>query len=103
MTKSELASSIHKRLNGTIKSADVVKAVTIIIEQLAKDLVEDFVVTVRRFGTLSPYVVQEHTYVDLTTREVTTSPARRSVKFHVHEAFQKLISERRGLLKKVDE
>jgi nucleoid DNA-binding protein len=103
MTKLELASVIHKRLNGTIKYVDVLKAVTIIIEQLAKDLVDDLVVTVRRFGTLSPYVVQEHTYVDFTTKAVTKSPSKRSVKLHAHEAFKKLIAERRGMLKKVED
>jgi nucleoid DNA-binding protein len=104
MNRIDLANAIHERLGGSISYRRIYQAVGIIIEQITSDLVNDQVVTVRRFGTLSPHVRSSHMANDVSTGVVRKLGSRRSVKFHAHDAFKGLIQERqeRFRLKKAD-
>lgn len=94
MNRIELATVIHERLGGSISYRKIYQAVGIIVEQIASDLVNDQVVTVRRFGTLSPHVRRSHLANDVSTGVVRKLGSRRSVKFHAHDAFKSLILDR---------
>jgi nucleoid DNA-binding protein len=88
-----LAKAIQKK-SGNIPLQKVYQAIGLIVEQMASDLIKDQVVTVRCFGTFSPYVRQPHLAHDVHTGLVRDVKSSRSVKFHPHEAFKELIRVR---------
>ena len=92
--RAAIAKIIHERFGGAVPFRKIYQAVGIIIEQIASDLANDQVVTVRRFGTLSPHVRQPHAAHNVSTGEICRLGSKRSVKFHPHEAFSGLIRER---------
>ena len=100
MNRFELSSVIHGRLGGSISYRKIYQAVGIIIEQITSDLVNDQVVTVRKFGTLSPHMRRSHLANNVSTGVVRKLCSRRSVKFHPHEAFSNLIQERQERFRK---
>lgn len=87
-----IAAAIHERCGLPFRK--IYQAVGIIIEQITSDLVNDQVVTVRRFGTLSPHVRRAHLAHNISTGVVMKLSSKRSVKFHPHDAFRGLIRER---------
>jgi len=89
-----VAEAIHERLGSGVPFRKIYQAVGIIIEQISSDLVNDQVVTVRKFGTLSPHVRRSHMAHNVSTGVVRKLSSKRSVKFHPHEAFSGLIRER---------
>jgi nucleoid DNA-binding protein len=68
--------------------------VNIIIEQVAKDLINNQIVSAKHFGTLSPYLNATHLAHDLSTGQVRELPTSKSVKFHPHESFLSLLVDR---------
>ena len=94
MNRVNLANAIHERLHGSISYRKIYQAVGIIIEQITSDLVNDQVVTVRRFGTLSPHVRLAHFAHNVCTGVIRKLGSIKSVKFHPHEAFTSLIRDR---------
>jgi nucleoid DNA-binding protein len=68
--------------------------VGVIIEQVARDLVNDQIVSARRFGTLSPHCRPGHLAHNLSTGRVRELSSSRSVKFHPHESFLLLLADR---------
>lgn len=66
----------------------------VIIEQVARDLVNDQIVSARRFGTLSPHSRPGHLAHDLSTGKVRELPPSRFVKFHPHESFLSLLADK---------
>ena len=98
-----LTKAIYKRLGCAIPFNKVYQAVSIIVEQVANDLVNDQVVTVRRFGTLSPHVRRSHMAHNVSTGIVRKLSSNRSVKFHPHSAFSSLIRERQERFLQIDE
>jgi nucleoid DNA-binding protein len=68
--------------------------VGVIVEQVARDLVNDQIVSARRFGTFSPYSRPGHLAHNLSTGKVRKLSPSRSVKFHPHESFLSLLADR---------
>lgn len=66
----------------------------IIIDQVTNDLVEDHVVTVRRFGTLSPFFRLGHVTHDISQNRFRKLEGFCTVRFHPHESFRTLLKER---------
>ena len=99
MNRLDLTKAICDRLGGGISYRRIYSAIGIIINQIASDLVDDQVVTVRNFGTLSPHVRRSHLAHNVGTGVVRSLSSRRSVKFHPHEAFNGLIRERQERFK----
>jgi nucleoid DNA-binding protein len=99
----DLAKIIHKRLGGSISYRKIYQAVGIIIEQIASDLINDQVVTVRRFGTLSPHLRIAHLAYNVSTCVSRWLKPRKSVKFHAHDAFRSLIRERQERFRQHDD
>ena len=87
-----IAKAIHKRCG--LPFRQVYQAIGIIIEQITSDLINDQVVTVRRFGTFSPHVRRAHLAHNVCTGVIRSLGLVKSVKFHPHEAFTNLIHER---------
>jgi nucleoid DNA-binding protein len=95
LTRLKLAKIIRSRLGNTLSSKKIYQAVGIIIAQIIDDLVNDHVVSVCKFGTLSPHVRIKHMANNVTDGVVRELPASRAVKFHPHESFTRLILDRR--------
>ena len=98
--RAEITSRIHERTNGAIPYRRIYDCVSKIIEEIKSDLLQDQAVSVRRFGTLSPYTIKSHKANDVTTGEVRVLPPKKSVKLHSHDSFSELISERQESFKK---
>jgi nucleoid DNA-binding protein len=94
ISRADLSKRIHSRLSGAIPYRTVAHAVNVIIEQMAKEIIEDRIISARRFGTLSPYSIPGHLAHDLSSGEIRTLPTIRSVKFHPHESFLYLLRDR---------
>jgi nucleoid DNA-binding protein len=94
ISRADISKRIHERLGGAISYRIIQQAVGVIIEQIARDLVSDQIVSARRFGTLSPHCRPGHLAHDLSTGEVRELPSTRSVKFHPHESFLSLLADR---------
>jgi nucleoid DNA-binding protein len=94
MNRLSLAKMIHVRMGGAIPYRKVYQAVGVIVEHIVDDLVSDRVVSVRRFGTLSPHTRRSHFAHNVCTGVVRRVSSRRSVKFHAHDAFIKLIFDK---------
>jgi nucleoid DNA-binding protein len=103
MNRIDLANAIHERLGGSISHRKIYQAVGIIIEQITSDLVNDQVVTVRRFGTLSPYVRMAHLANNVRTGMIRKLRSVKSIKFHPHEAFTSLIHDRQERFRQKDD
>lgn len=91
----KLTKSIHKRF-GSVSFNKLYQAVSIIIDQISNDLVSDQVVTVKRFGTLSPHLRVSHIAHNVNNGTIHSLKPKRSVKFHPHASFSALIKERQG-------
>lgn len=58
------------------------------------------IVSVRRFGTLSPHERPSHLARDLSTGKVRELPATKSVKMHPHESFLALLADKKDRFRK---
>lgn len=103
MNRIHLAKAIHRRLGGSLSYRRIYQAVGLIVEQVANDLVNDQVVTARRFGTLSPYTRCSHVAHNVINGEIRSLQTKRSVKFHPHVAFVELIREREMKFRQLDD
>jgi nucleoid DNA-binding protein len=61
---------------------------------VSKDLINDQIVTVRHFGTLSPHTRPGHKANDVSSGAVRELSDTRSVRFHPHESFLSLLLDR---------
>ena len=74
-----------------------------ICEELAESLIENEAITIKNFGTLNPYLFHSHRGYNVQTGIVQEYPEFWSVKFHTHDAFQKLMEEKREYFSKKKE
>jgi nucleoid DNA-binding protein len=98
-----LSRAIYDRLGGSIPHIKISRAIGIIIEQLSNDLVNDQVVTVRNFGTLSPHLRIAHLAYNVSKGTSMEISAVRSVKFHAHESFKNLILDSQERFRQKDD
>jgi nucleoid DNA-binding protein len=103
VNRMHLVKAIHRRLGGSISYRRIYQAVGLIVDQVSNDLVNDQVVTAKRFGTLSPHVRRAHVAHNVSNGEIRSLMQTRSVKFHPHEAFGELIREREKLFRQFAE
>jgi len=67
------------------------------------DLIEDHVITVKNFGTLSPHTRASHSAHDVSSGQIRTISAKRAVKFHPHESFLSLLKDREELFREKED
>ena len=94
INRAKLSKRIHTRLSAAIPYRSIHHAVSVIIDQIANDLINDQVVSARHFGTLSPHSRAAHLAHDLSTGKVRELPSSRSVKFHPHDSLLSLLADR---------
>jgi nucleoid DNA-binding protein len=95
INRTDLSKIIYARIGGSIPFNKIYQSVGLITEQISSDLISDQMVSVRNFGTLSPYVRVPHIAHNVNEGRLWCVKANRSVTFHPHEAFQSLIQDRR--------
>ena len=94
VTRADLSKRIYERIGKVIRYKSILQILGVIVSQISQDLVENRTISVRRFGTLSPYLRHGHLANDLSQGVVRHLPPRRSVKFHPHQSFLALLEER---------
>ena len=98
--KNNLVRRLYERLGRVIPTRDIRSAVDVIVEEVVSSLVQDVPVTVKNFGTLSPYQYHGHAAKHVGTGRIINVKAFRTVKLNPAEAFWKLLSERRERFEK---
>jgi nucleoid DNA-binding protein len=98
--KRDLIRRIYDRLGRAIPVRDVRSAVDVTVEEVASALVQDVPVTVKNFGTLSPYQYHGHAAKHVGTGRTIEVKAFRTVKLNAAEAFLKLLLERKERFEK---
>lgn len=58
-------------------------------------LLENSEISIKNFGTLSPYVLASHRAFNVVSGQINHAPKFCSVRFHPHFEFKRLIAERR--------
>jgi nucleoid DNA-binding protein len=98
--KTILVRLLYERLGRAIPIRVVRSAVDVLLDEIAGCLVQDVPVTIRNFGTLSPFQYHGHPAQHVGTGRMVEVKAFRSVKLHGAEAFLRLLSERREQFEK---
>jgi nucleoid DNA-binding protein len=98
--KTHLVRLLYERLGRAIPIRVVRSAVNVVSDEIALCLVQDVPVTVKRFGTLSPYRYHGHPARHVGTGRMVEVKAFRTVKLHASEAFLELLSERKERFEK---
>ena len=75
-------------------------SVNIIIDQISIELIEDRMVSIGRFGTLSPYFRLGHLANNVSSGRVQKLPTKRLIKFHPHVSFKNLLKDKHDLFAK---
>lgn len=86
-----LVDKIYKRLKGTVKKSDIRFAINIIINEIRNELINKRSISIKNFGTLTPYLFQAHKGINMFTKKIEMFPKTWSVKFHAHVGFLKLL------------
>lgn len=96
ITKKDLAHSIYKRFDKTIKIPTVQDIVTIVFDSIVDDLSHGRAFSVQYFGTFSTYRRQGRRSLDVNTRKIRMSRSVRRVQFRPHTSFLSLLDRRWG-------
>ena len=93
--KKKLIDLLYRRLNRELPKQQISDVIDVICEYLTKEIAENRSVTVRNFGTFSPYLFHGHDGWDFQTNKLCYRKPFRSVKFRSHHVFERLISRRK--------
>lgn len=94
--KKILASIISQRLFNAIPPKVIYSAIEIICNNVSYDLVENSIVSVENFGTLSPYVFHGHKASDVCSEGFVEIQPFRSVKLNPHRQFELMIQKKKS-------
>jgi len=95
INKKDLTVNIHKRLGGVVSKNQIYDVITIICDYISEELLENRSVTIKSFGTLSPYVFHGHEGMDISRGEMRYVEEFRSVKFRPHHILLRLVQRKR--------
>lgn len=98
--KRDLASRIHKRLDKLIKKQDIEHALDIICQELPDFIAENNSVSIKNFGTFSPYIYRGYFSKGIHTGETHWYKPFWTVKFHPHLNLTRLIKAGKEKFKK---
>ena len=100
LNKSQIVSKIYKRFNKALSKRKINDSINVICDVLIQELLANNAVSVKNFGTLSPYLFHEHIGMNVSSGRLQKISSFRSVKFHPHHTFITLIANRRASLVK---
>ena len=98
--KRDLVRRLYDRFGRAIPLRDVRSAVDVIVEEVVSALIQDIPVTVKNFGTLSPYQYHGHAAKHVGTGRMVEVKAFRTVKLNAADSFLKLLKDRRDRFEK---
>ena len=96
-----MSKRIHTRVGRAIPYNKIHQVLNVIVDQLALDLSENQTVSVRRFGTLAPYVRQSRIAHNIATGEIRETGITTRVKFHPHESFLSLLQDKKVRFRRI--
>lgn len=99
-SKKLLVNNIYFKLNKSISKKYIHDVVNIISNYISEEICNDRSVSIKNFGTFSPYIFHEHMAYDVCTGMKRFIPAFKSVKFRIHSEFQAILNKRRASMKK---
>lgn len=95
VTKKEIVSVIYKRYGRSLKRSIIRDAINVVCSMLEEDLLEDRSVSVKNFGTFSPYFFHGHIGYNVAHGKMQAVKAFRDIRFHPHATFLRLLELRR--------
>lgn len=93
VSKVHLARRIKKRFGGQISQRVIIEVINTIIDVMKQELLEDRTISVKNFGTLSPYIYHGHNAFNVVSGEKVYVESFRSVRFHTHAGMRNLMSK----------
>lgn len=98
--KVKLTNIIWNKLGKSIKKATIYDSVAIIFDKIIEDLANSQIVSVKNFGTLSPYIRKSRICLDVASGKIRPTRTKRLVRFRASANFLKLAKLRRASLKR---
>lgn len=91
LIKKDLSNIIYKKLNKIISKPKIKKSIDIIINSLADELIEKKSISIKNFGTFSPYLFKGHKSFNVNTGNFIYIDSFLNIKFRTHYSFNKII------------
>lgn len=93
ISKVNLARQIKKRFGGQISQCIIIEVINSMLDVMKEELREDRVISVKNFGTLSPYVYHGHNAFNVVSGEKVYVAPFRTVRFHPHVGMRDLMGK----------
>jgi len=93
--KKTIVDNIYKHLGKTLSKNQIYDVVTVICDYLSEELIENRSVSIKNFGTLSPYMFHGHEGIDVSSGNMRYVEEFRSVKFRPHHVLWRLVKRKR--------
>lgn len=100
ISKLQITDAIYEKLDKAIPKLVIYDVITIVSEYIESELKKDRIVSIDNFGTFSTHLFHEHEGLDISTGKMQKVESFRSIKFHAHENFRKLLTRKREKFQK---
>jgi len=98
--KKDLINIIYKRLNKLAKKKDIKKSIDILIESIVLEFLNKNSISIKNFGTFSPYLFKGHNSYNVNNGEFLHINSFISIKFRPNYIFKKILESKRNFFKK---
>jgi len=95
INKKKLTANIYKRLSGAISKNQIYDIITVICDYCSDELYNNRSITIKKFGTLSPYLFHGHEGLNIARAEMQYVDEFRTVKFRPHHILRRLVQRKR--------
>ena len=92
ISKEKLSDLVYKRLDRSIPKMVIYDVITVMFDYFANELFNNRAVSIKNFGTWSPFMFHEHEGINVATGVKQIVQSFRTVKFVPHTVFRKLLS-----------
>ena len=98
--KRDIVEKIYQRTNGEIPKAVIHDVVTIAVDYIVNEVKEDRAVSVKYFGTFSPFRFKDRRGMNISTKKLAIVKGFNSLKFRAHSVFNSLLKKKRKKFQK---
>lgn len=88
LNKQKLIKRISKELKQTIELKHITAVVSILFEEIARDLLENQKIRIKHFGNFFLKQTKEKRHMNIATREIDTHPSRKKLRFEIAEKLR---------------
>lgn len=93
--RKDIEKFIYDKFDGKINLTNISDAVSAILDFLKTEITNDRPVSIKNFGTFSPFTVKSHLGIDVNSGRMRVTRAFMGVRLHPHASFLSLIASHR--------